>query len=111
MQTTAPARAIPSREAVLMLHLGMVSATDGILFTAVERSADALRNRIAVFVRQRAETTLWPDDAAELKGLLAAGRSEDAIAFYFSRVGERWDREFLHREPIGVTYRDEVRQP
>jgi hypothetical protein len=43
---------------------------------------------------------LWADDAGRVLDLLAAGEVETAVDLYFSRVGDRWDAEYLHRQVV-----------
>jgi len=77
------------------LHYAIVSGTDGIHFAASGADEDAMFAGLGRYLRQRCGFTLWPHDAREVIGLLDAGRITDAIAMYFDRVGDRWDREYL----------------
>ena len=77
------------------LHYAIVSGPDGIHFAASGPSEDKMFAGLVRYIRQRCGFTLWPRDANEVIASLDAGRTADAIALYFDRVGERWDREFL----------------
>ena len=77
------------------LHYAIVSGADGIHFAASGADEDKMFAGLVRYVRQRCGFTLWPHDAREVIALLDAGRMTDAIALYFDRVGDRWDREYL----------------
>jgi hypothetical protein len=77
------------------VHLGIVHGADGIHFVAAGESRDALLQRLAGYVWSRADLELYPDDARRLGRLLKTGAAEDAVRFYFERVGRKWDREWL----------------
>jgi len=77
------------------LHYAIVSGPDGIHFAASGPSEDKMFAGLVRYIRQRCGFTLWPRDANEVIASLDAGRTADAIALYFDRVGERWDREYL----------------
>lgn len=82
------------------LHIALVSSLDGIRFAAIERSGEALIQRLSCYVAVKAEEVLWPDSARQVLRLLSQGRSEAAIKHYFGGVGDRWDAEYLHREVV-----------
>jgi hypothetical protein len=77
------------------VHIGIVHGADGIHFVAAGETRDALVQRLAGYVWSRADLELYPDDARRLGRLLKAGAAEDAVRFYFDRVGRKWDREWL----------------
>ena len=77
------------------LHYAIVSGPDGIHFAASGPSEDKMFAGLVRYIRQRCGFTLWASDANEVIASLDAGRTADAIALYFDRVGERWDREYL----------------
>ncbi len=77
------------------LHYAIVSGADGIHFAASGADEDKMIGGLVRYLRQRCGFTLWPQDASEVIALLDAGQMTDAIALYFDRVGDRWDREYL----------------
>jgi hypothetical protein len=77
------------------LHYAIVSGPDGIHFAASGADQNKMFAGLVRYLRQRCGFTLWPRDAREVIALLDAGRTTDAIALYFDRVGDRWDREYL----------------
>lgn len=86
--------------AEIELHIALVSSLDGIRFVVIEWSGEALIQRLSGYVEAKAEDVLWPDSAGRVRRLLSQGRSDAAIEEYFTRVGDRWDAEFLHREVV-----------
>lgn len=89
-----------------VLHIAVVVVVDGVLFTAVEGSKKALRARLGKFVRVNASAKLWPPDSAEVLQCLDRGDVNRGVALYFERVGDRWDREFLHVQVVDSSIPD-----
>jgi hypothetical protein len=85
------------------LHVAAVYAYDGIRLLAASRCAQAVTERVAAYVAAQADVLLWPRDAQRVRTLLEVGETQEAIAVYFARVGERWEREHLHREADAST--------
>ena len=83
------------------LFVALVLAADGVLYAATAPSREASLRRVAEFVGSRLDTRLWPDDAAEVRALLADGRHGAAVSRYFDRVGRRWDEEWLVTARVG----------
>jgi len=83
-----------------VLHVAVVYAKDGIRLLTASHSARIVSERVAACIAIQAEALLWPADAQQVHSLLEIGRTEEAIAWYFDRVGERWEREYLHREEV-----------
>jgi len=83
-----------------ILHVAAVYAADGIRLLVAAATPAALTGRIAEHVARHASHQLRSTVARRVRALLAAGRLEDAIDLYFSRVGERWDREYLQIECV-----------
>lgn len=81
-------------------HVVVVTASDGVLFTAVERSSEQATVRLGEYVRLRAQRNLWPTDAEAVMRLLDGDEIGPAVDMYFDRVGDRWDRELLHRQVL-----------
>ena len=73
----------------------IVHTADGIRFVATGACPDALMLRLAGYVRGRCDDVLWADAARQVRALLDDGQLTAAIALYFERTGERWDRERL----------------
>ena len=84
---------VPRAQSVAIVH-----SRDGVhlVATGPEEAAFA---QVGEYVRSRAEHQLWPHQAAQLQELLAQGRVRDAVEFYFARVGDRWDQEYLVVRP------------
>lgn len=76
-------------------RVAIVFSGDAVSFVASERSTALLAVRLAAYVAERAEHTLWPQDAAAVQAHLDAGRYQQAVARYFETVGRRWDVERL----------------
>jgi hypothetical protein len=83
-----------------VLHVAAVYAHDGTRLLTASHSAKIVSQRVAACVASQAEILLWPADAHRVRALLEIGRTEEAIAWYFARVGQRWEREYLHREAV-----------
>jgi hypothetical protein len=60
----------------------------------------SLMELLAGYVLQHADGMLRPDAVLELRRLISAGRTAEAVRFYFERVGERWEKEYLCCETI-----------
>jgi len=80
----------------MKLHIAAVHANGGIRAIAAGWTEDQAVRRVAGYVRQNADQLLWPPESHQVHMLLDRGRLQEAIDFYFARVGGRWDREFLH---------------
>lgn len=80
------------------LHVAVVYAPDGIRLLTAALSEEVVAERLAAHIDAQADFLLWPADAHQVRVLLETGDTEEAIALYFGRVGERWEREYLHRE-------------
>lgn len=106
--TTAAGAAAGSTD--LELHVALVTGKDGIRLAVIEKSDDGMLRRLSDYVREEAPNALWPKDASQVSALLSAGRWETAIDFYFARVGNRWDQEFLHREIVPYHAGENVRR-
>lgn len=85
---------------VAAVHVAAVYAADGVRFLAGAHTADALMQRLGEYVVRHAERMLYEEDARRVHRMLAEGRAADAVAYYFERVGRRWEREFLRVEVV-----------
>ena len=83
----------------MRLLTAVIHAADGVRFVASEASSEALARRLANYVSERCDDSLWPPTAARVRRLIANDDLEAAIAAYFANVGERWDDEWLELEP------------
>jgi hypothetical protein len=88
------------REMTNELHVAAVFAHDGIRLLTASHSEAGVTERLAAYIQGQADLLLWPGDARRVRALLEVGDTEEAIDLYFARVGERWEREHLHREGI-----------
>jgi hypothetical protein len=85
---------------VMTVHVAAVYALDGVRFLTAAPSAQELVERLATHVKQSADMLLWPEDAANVLCLLEEGKQHAAVDLYFSRVGQRWEREVLRTEVV-----------
>jgi len=91
---------MPSPDAVQApppLLLAVVCAPDGVRFVAHGHSDLEILRRLASHVARQAPRQLWPLEARRVRLLLRHGRLGAAVAYYFARVGRRWDDEWLVR--------------
>jgi len=84
----------------MTVHVAAVYALDGIRFLTAAPSAQELVERVALHVKQSADTLLSPEDAAHVLCLLEEGKQHAAVDLYFARVGLRWEREVLRTEVV-----------
>ena len=82
------------------LHISVVAAIDGVRFAAVGVSEEQCVAQMAMYVAEQAPLQLWPRLAQRVHDLLSAGDVTGAVAEYFRRSGERWDREWLVTTPL-----------
>lgn len=78
-----------------VLYVYIVSAMDGARFAVVATNEQECVTKVAAYVAEQAPLQLWPSSARRVQELLASGNAAAAIAEYFRRAGERWDREWL----------------
>lgn len=82
------------------LHISIVAAIDGVRFAAAGLSEEQCVAQMAMYVAEQAPLQLWPRSAQRVHELLSAGDPAGAVAEYFRRSGERWDREWLVSTPL-----------
>lgn len=58
--------------------------------------------RLAEYVRRQADLQLFAEDARLVAEMLSQCTTEAAVRFYFERVGERWDQEWLDEGTVPV---------
>lgn len=92
----------PCAFAARPLHVAVVHAGGAICHIAADLSEDGLEWRLGEYVRGQASWQLWPEDAADVLGLLADGRPGAAVDLYFEKAGARWGREELVRESVDL---------
>ena len=78
-----------------MLHVSIVAAIDGVRFAAAGVTEEHCVTQMARYVAEQAPLQLWPRSAQRVQALLSGGDTAGAVAEYFRRSGERWDREWL----------------
>lgn len=83
-----------------VLHISVVTAIDGVRFAAVGLSEEHCVSQMALYVAEQAPLQLWPRSAERVRELLSGGDTAGAVAEYFRRSGERWDREWLVTAPL-----------
>lgn len=88
-------RATPPAGGTIPLHVAVVHGGSGICHVAAATSAADLTNRLGEYVRGQAKYQLWPEETKRVLELLAAGRPQEAVEYYFSSVGPRWGLERL----------------
>ncbi len=84
-------------------YLAVVHTADAISFRGSALDRDDLVELLADYVSTRASDRLWPRDADRVRSLLACGERDAAIASYFARVGQRWDKEWLITTVVGAS--------
>ena len=77
------------------LYVSIVCAIDGARFATVAASEQECLSQVASYVADQAARQLRPPSASRVYEFLAAGDAMAAVAEYFRRTGERWDREWL----------------
>lgn len=83
-----------------VLHLAVVTSIDGVLMATAACELKRVLSQIVDYVRQNSRFKLSPELAREVEQMIKESRYEEAVEIYFSRVGERWDPERLHRDAI-----------
>jgi hypothetical protein len=83
-----------------VLYVSIVAAIDGARFAVVAANEEQCIAQVASYVAEQAPRQLWPRSAQRVQQLLAAGNDAGAVAEYFRRSGERWDREWLVTRPL-----------
>jgi hypothetical protein len=86
------------------LYVGIIHGVRSIHFVAAAENQPGMLGRIAEYVRAQADVQLYGSDARLLDALLQGEGVESAIRFYFERVGEKWDRQWLEvvRVPVAL---------
>ena len=77
--------------------MALVCAADGVLLVLVDDTQESLDRRLAEWAVDRAASVLWPADARRMRDFVRRGLIAESICWYFTRVGHRWDREWLVR--------------
>ncbi|HEY7394508.1 MAG TPA: hypothetical protein VH559_06675 [Gemmatimonadaceae bacterium] len=78
-------------------EMALVCAADGVLLVLVDDTQEELDRRLAEWAADRAACVLWPADARRMHDFVRRGLIAESIRWYFTRVGQRWDREWLLR--------------
>ena len=92
------------------MHVAVVHGKDGVHFVAAAETRAALVHQVAAYVRDQADLQLYARDVAILTDMLQRRDEEGAVRFYFQRVGQRWDREWLKSEVVVVADEGERRR-
>jgi hypothetical protein len=79
----------------------IVHFAGGVSFFASAACPEALAQQLALYVLQRCDHVLWPDNARQVRALLDEGSLTEAIALYFEHTGARWERERLELVTVG----------
>jgi hypothetical protein len=82
------------------VHVAAVIGGGEVRFLTAAPTRASLMELLAGYVLQHADGMLRPDAVLELRRLISAGRTAEAVRFYFERVGERWEKEYLCCETI-----------
>jgi hypothetical protein len=82
--------------------VGIVHGERCVHFVAVAETRAALHGRIAEYIRSHADTQLYAEDARIVSQLLERAEVQRAIRYYFDRVGDRWDREWLNEATVDM---------
>jgi len=75
--------------------VAVVHTVDSVRFVVTSTCRQELLQELSRYACENALDRLWPEDAAHVAALVAAGAPEAAIAHYFDTVGQRWDAEWL----------------
>jgi hypothetical protein len=73
------------------LHVAVVHGPGEIRFVAAGFSREAMLERLAANLLEEVGLQLWEEEADRFRALVEEGRTSEAVEYYFSRVGERWD--------------------
>src|SRR5215207_2019963 len=92
---TAPIASLDRPHSGTTPLVAVVHTVDAVRFVATSACKQELVQEMARYTCENAPDRLWPEDAAHVVGLAAAGALEAAIAHYFNTVGQRWDPEWL----------------
>ena len=84
----------------MTLYAAVVHTIENVLLLTAGTSLEEVTGHVAGYVQENAEDMLWPEDGRQVRALLDEGRRSEAIELYFTRVGERWDREYLKIERV-----------
>lgn len=76
-------------------YVGVVSGWRTVRFVAVAPSRERLDEQLAGYVESQLDSQLFPEDAERVLELLRQQQQRAAIELYLSRVGRRWDQEWL----------------
>jgi hypothetical protein len=87
----------------MMIHVAAVSSADGVHFLTAAHSAELLTAKLVEYVKQQVEWSLQFEEVTEFYRLLDSGEPEDAVRYYFERVGGRWGKESLSLEVVPAT--------
>lgn len=85
------------------LHIAVVHGPEEVYLVAAAPSREAVLRELCRRLAEEAHMQLWKEDAVRFRALMDRAGPEDAVDFYFSRVGQRWDpaRLSLHIVPHG----------
>jgi hypothetical protein len=99
---TAPDRGwIEAPGAGPALHIAVVHGPEEVYLVAAASSREAVLRELCRQLAEEAHMQLWEEDAARFRALMERRGPDEAVDFYFSRVGQRWDpaRLSLHVVP------------
>lgn len=77
------------------VHVAVVHAADQICFVTASPIEEEMLRKVAQRMLEEAHFLLWENDAGRFRNLASEGRYREAVHFYFSRVGNRWDSQHL----------------
>ncbi len=92
------------------LHVAVVHAGDRICHVTAATSAAGLADRLGEYVRGQAKYQLWPEETKRVLELLSGGRAQEAVEYYFSRVGPRWGWERLETTHVELPLPADARE-
>jgi predicted N-formylglutamate amidohydrolase len=93
-------REVRSRERDV--HVGVVHAGGTVCHVSVARTAESLAQDLGEYVRENAPYQLCRRDADRVQELLGSGRSQQAVNHYFGAAAQRWGRERLVVQRVGL---------
>lgn len=78
-----------------VVHVAVVHGPSQVYFIVAGDSREEMLCRLAARLEAEVTIQLWKEDSERFKNHLARGQIEEAVDFYFSTVGRRWDSAWL----------------
>lgn len=82
------------------LHVAVVHGSDEVYGVVAARDREALLRRLTDRLGRDVDLQLFRLDALRFRALVEEARLEEAVGFYFDRVGPKWDPARLQVETV-----------